>query len=366
MAIYHQHIKAIQRSKGKSAVAAAAYRSASKLHDKRTGEVHDYTKKERVDFSSIIGWLDTREALWNTAESTEKRKDATTAREYEVSLPIELHDYQQQNLATEYGFWLHEEYGVVVDLNIHNIGSLNPHAHILTTTRVVVNELILTDKSPREWSGTRREKAGLTSRKIDLIFAREKWAQLCNAALKDADHDERIDHRSYVDQGILIPPQIHMGVHALAEYKKTGCSDRVEKNNEIIVRQKKARALLDEKERLQNQISRLKFSRSILDSKLEEKQINYYIAHFSESESNIKESITPPEVIHQQPLLNEWGLPVEDDQSSDDMETEWLSQDDLETANTEHLYTTNYDTPDSNGHLFEVDYHIPDSSASDQ
>lgn len=366
MAIYHQHIKAIQRSKGKSAVAAAAYRSATKLLDKRTGELHDYTRKQRVDFGSIIGWLDTREALWNAAESAEKIKDATTAREYEVSLPIELHDYQQQSLATQYGLWLHEEYGVVVDLNIHNIGSLNSHAHILTTTRMVENERTLTDKSPREWSGTRREKAGLISRKLDLIAAREKWAQLCNTALKDARHDERIDHRSYADQGILIPPQIHMGVHALAEYKKTGSSERVEKNNKIIAQQKKARALVQEKDRLQNQISRLKFNQFILDSQLDKEQINYYVSHFSINENDIKEPSTTAEKNHQQAQLNEWGFPVEDDQSLDDMETEWLSQDDLETANTEHLYTTNYDTPDSNGHLFEVDYHIPDSSDSDQ
>ncbi|WP_288356201.1 MobA/MobL family protein [uncultured Cycloclasticus sp.] len=339
MAIYHQHIKAIQRSKGKSAVAAAAYRSASLLRDKRTGEVHDYTKKERVDFSSIIGWLDTREALWNTAESTEKRKDATTAREYEVSLPIELHDYQQQSLATQYGLWLHKEYGVVVDLNIHNIGSLNSHAHILTTTRMVENERTLTDKSPREWSGTRRVKAGLISRKLDLIAAREKWAQLCNTALKDAGHDERIDHRTYADQGILIPPQIHVGVHALAEHKKTGSSERVEKNDEIIARQKKARELIQEKELLQNQISLLKFHQFLLHSKLNSEKINYYVAHFSIPENDIKEPSTTAKKNHQQAQLNAWGFPIEHSHSADEYGPDWGAIDEPFITEEDYLYT---------------------------
>jgi len=78
MANYHQHVMTIQRSKGKSAVAATAYRSASKLLNKRTGEIHDHTRKERVDFSSIICWLDTRESFWNATESAERRKDASS------------------------------------------------------------------------------------------------------------------------------------------------------------------------------------------------------------------------------------------------------------------------------------------------
>mgnify|MGYP003631919949 CR=1 FL=1 len=331
MAIYHQHIKPIQRSKGKSAVAAVAYRSGKKMTDNRTGEVHDFSHKKGVSFQSIIGWLDTREALWNAAEQAENRKDATTAREYEVSIPWELDEYQQQQLVTQYGFWLHEEYSVAVDINVHNAASHNPHAHILTTTRMVENERTLTDKSPREWSGSRREKHGLTSRKVDLIAAREKWAQLSNAALKDAGHDERIDHRSYSDQGILIPPQIHMGVHALAEYKKTGCSDRVEKNDKIIAQQKKARELLDEKDLLERKVNYLKNQNFL--STIENTHGKYL-------EKTSKES--------EQIELNEWGFPASDNQAIDEMETEWLSPDDAESADIEHLYEDDSYMPDSN------------------
>lgn len=343
MANYHQHIKPIQRSKGRSAVASAAYRSGKKMTDNRTGEVHDFSHKKGVSFQSIIGWLDTDEALWNAAEQAENRKDATTAREYEVSIPWELDEYQQQQLVTQYGFWLHEEYSVAVDINVHNAASHNPHAHILTTTRMVENERTLTDKSPREWSGTRRENAGLTSRKLDLIAAREKWAQLCNAALKDAGHDERIDHRSYADQGILIPPQIHVGVHALAEYKKTGCSDRVEKNDKIIAQQKKARELIQEKDRLQNQISILKFNKFLLQAQLDKVQINYYISHFSIPENNIKEPSTTPENNPQQALLNEWGFPIECYGYAGDYDVDWAEIDEPYISEEDYIYTPDID-----------------------
>lgn len=348
MANYHQHIKPIQRSKGRSAVAAAAYRSGKKMTDNRTGEVHDFSHKKDVSFQSIIGWLDTDEALWNAAEQAENRKDATTAREYEVSIPWELDEYQQQQLVTQYGFWLHEEYGVAIDINIHNAASHNPHAHILTTTRVVVDELQLTDKSPREWSGSKRSLNGYPSRKADLNIVREKWAYFCNAALKESTCNERVDHRSYADQGLLLPPQIHVGVHASAISNKGSYSDRVTQNEEIKARQLEARELLQEKDRLQNQISILKFNRFLLQSQLDKEQINYYVSHFSINENDIKEPNTPPEKNHQQAQLNEWGFPASDNQGIDEMETEWLSPDDAESANIEHLYEADSYMPDSN------------------
>lgn len=45
MAIYHCSIKIIGRSRGRSAVAAAAYRSGERLRDEETGLLHDFTRK---------------------------------------------------------------------------------------------------------------------------------------------------------------------------------------------------------------------------------------------------------------------------------------------------------------------------------
>ena len=44
MALYHFHVDRISRSKGQTAVSAAAYRSGEKLHDYYYGEEPDYTR----------------------------------------------------------------------------------------------------------------------------------------------------------------------------------------------------------------------------------------------------------------------------------------------------------------------------------
>jgi len=346
MANYHQHVKPIQRTKGRSAVAAAAYRSATKLIDKRTGETHDYRSKERVDFESIIGWLGTRENLWNAAESAEKRKDATTAREYEVSLPHELYDYQQQALATQYGVWLHKKYGVVVDLNIHKMNSNNPHAHLLTTVRVVVDEIALSNKSHREWPCSKRKEAGLPSRRLDLISVREKWAELCNAALINAGHAEQIDHRSYAEQGIIIEPQIHVGAHALAKYQKTGASEIVEKNNEIMIRQKEAWALLSEGDQLKHRINYLQFQQSYQLSQLNNNKVKYYVNVFPSAEAESDGLVAKPSKQNNPTPLDAWGFPVSDPQIFDEAETEWLIPNDIEPNSMEHLYEANNERAD--------------------
>ncbi|MCP4140320.1 MAG: MobA/MobL family protein, partial [Chloroflexi bacterium] len=48
MADYRFSAQAISRGKGQSSVASAAYRSASRMVDERTGEIHDYTRKSGV------------------------------------------------------------------------------------------------------------------------------------------------------------------------------------------------------------------------------------------------------------------------------------------------------------------------------
>jgi hypothetical protein len=57
MAIYHFTAKVISRSKGRSAVAAAAYRSASQLHDYRQDLMFDYAAKPDVIHSAPEGVL---------------------------------------------------------------------------------------------------------------------------------------------------------------------------------------------------------------------------------------------------------------------------------------------------------------------
>ena len=93
MAIYHFSAKVISRAGGSSAVASAAYRSASRLRDDRLDRHHDFSNKNGVVHSEVLlpdgapeEWRD-RERLWNDVEAVEIRKDAQLAREVEFAIP---------------------------------------------------------------------------------------------------------------------------------------------------------------------------------------------------------------------------------------------------------------------------------------
>jgi hypothetical protein len=75
MAIYHLSVKPMSRSSGRSAVAAAAYRTAQKLTNERDGLTHDFTRKSGVEHCEIVlpegtkaQWALDRSTLWNMAE----------------------------------------------------------------------------------------------------------------------------------------------------------------------------------------------------------------------------------------------------------------------------------------------------------
>lgn len=208
-------VKPVSRSKGRSSTAAAAYRAACVIEDKRTGEKHDYTKKEGVKHTEIITPLGvnipSRSELWNAAEAAEKRKDGCTAREYEVNLPYELNEQQRTELAQDFCRQLAKIHGIAVDLCIHEptdkeikagADPRNHHAHILTTTRKITNDG-LTDKADIEKAGRKR--------KDDLKATRELWATTANKHLEMAGLENRIDSRSLKDQGSSLKPTIKMG-----------------------------------------------------------------------------------------------------------------------------------------------------------
>ena len=96
MADYRYSANIIKRSAGQSSVASAAYRSASRLVDDRTGEIHDYTRKQGIEETFILtpkdapDWATDRSRLWNEVEASETRRNSVTAREWELALPSEI------------------------------------------------------------------------------------------------------------------------------------------------------------------------------------------------------------------------------------------------------------------------------------
>ncbi len=224
MAIYHLSVKPISRAGGRSATAAAAYRSGELVHDVTSDEVFDYTRKRGVEHSEIvlptaaaradINWARDRQALWNAAEIAEVRKDARVAREYEVALPHELNRGQRVELVRAFSAELANRYGVAVDFSIHaphrNGDERNHHGHIMTSTREVT-ATGLGPKAAIEWSDTDRRKKGLEPAKTEVKAIRERWAALTNEHLLERGIGARVDHRSLQDQGIDREPQSHLG-----------------------------------------------------------------------------------------------------------------------------------------------------------
>jgi len=231
--MYHQSVKVVQRSKGRSSTAAAAYRSGERIADERTGLVHDFTRRSGVDHKMLFGWEGERADLWNRAEAAERRKDATTAREYEVALPAELTRPQMIELVSTYCWWLRERHGVAIDVGMHDLDSHNPHAHILTTTRPVHDGDFSTVKAEVEWSDKKRKQHGLPPRKTELEAAREMWGEFANRQLELAGSKTRIDHRSLAEQGIDRPAQIHLGSAAAAMERKGVQTERGDLNRLI-------------------------------------------------------------------------------------------------------------------------------------
>ena len=208
MAIYHFSAKIISRAKGSSAVASAAYRSASRLFDEKLNRHHDFSNKAGVIHSEVMlpegapERLNERTALWNEVEAGEKRKDAQLAREVEFSIPREMDQQQGVSLARDFVQKQFVDRGMVADLNVHwdkaDDGSPKPHAHVMMTMREIGPEGF--GKKARDWNGTEL-----------LQEWREAWAAHVNERMAELGLEGRIDHRSYADQGIQLEPQHKIG-----------------------------------------------------------------------------------------------------------------------------------------------------------
>jgi len=197
VAIYHCSVKVISRATGRSAVAAAAYRSGERLTDERQGKCHDYTRKSDIEHRAIMApdrtpdWMLDRASLWNGVEAAEKRKDAQLAREVEISLPRELDAEGRRALVDSYVREQFVSQGMIADVSLHRGHSVDgqeqPHAHVMLTMRDLTGEGF--GKKNRDWNAAER-----------LEGWRSAWADHANRALERAGCDERIDHRSLKDQ----------------------------------------------------------------------------------------------------------------------------------------------------------------------
>ncbi|MDR7156842.1 Ti-type conjugative transfer relaxase TraA [Sphingobium xenophagum] len=230
MAIYHFSAKIISRATGSSALAAAAYRSASRLHDQRLGRHHDFSNKAGVVHSEVMlpdgapeQWRD-RAQLWNDVEAAEIRKDAQLAREVEFAIPHELTEAEGIRLARDFVQREFVDQGMVADLNVHwdigSDGSPKPHAHVMLSLREVSEEGF--GAKVRDWN-----------RSELLTHWREAWGNHVNQRLAELDIDARIDHRSLEAQRIDLEPQHKIGPAASRMAGQGHESERLQEHHAI-------------------------------------------------------------------------------------------------------------------------------------
>ena len=254
MAIYHLCIKIISRGKGKSAVAASAYRSGEKIKNEYDGIVHDFTRKGGIAHTEILlpqnapQEFANRSVLWNSVEKKEKSKNSQLAREIEIALPKELDREKQIELVRNYVKENFVDVGMCADIAIHDKNDGNPHAHILLTMRPLNEDKTWGAKSKKEYildengEKVKLKNGNYKTRKINTVdwneqdkaeHWRKAWADIINKCLEENSIQDKVDHRSYQRQGIEQISTIHLGVSATQMEKKGIATDRGNINREI-------------------------------------------------------------------------------------------------------------------------------------
>ena len=229
MAMYYFDSKVVSRGKSQNAVAKSAYNSASKLKDYQEDEIKDFNNKD-CDYSEILlpknapEEFKDREYLWNKVHDTEKRKDSRLAREFIVALPTEFNQEDNINLSKDFADSLKSE-GMIVDLNIHKLGSNNPHSHLLCTVRGI------DENGEFEPKRMGNEKVRDWDTKEKLKEWRERWSDIHNKHLQKHGFIERVSHESYKNRGIDIKSTKKEGWEARKYYKETGNLSKKSEHN---------------------------------------------------------------------------------------------------------------------------------------
>ena len=227
MAIYHLHIDSYRRSRGRSAIGGAAYRRGLKAACRESGKRFNFRSKAEVVFSEFIPaqndptdftQLSQLLQLYEAVECAEKHPRATLGREIEIALPNELSLAQQVELVRKFIAEVRQRFSAeqaFFDFSIHAKED-NAHAHICMSEREQLAPFVFDKTKRRDWDGESFVSA-----------CREIWQTQTNAALEQAEVNQRVDCRSHADRGLRVLPSFHEGK---AAYFKS----EVKQMNEII------------------------------------------------------------------------------------------------------------------------------------
>ena len=250
MPVPHLNIRIVQRSKGSSAVAGAAYQAGEKLFSEYDQKNKDHRRKQKeVVYTEIMlptnappEYAD-RATLWNSAEEVEKQWNSQLARRFVVALPREVPMEMYPQMMQEYCREHFVSKGMCCDFAIHDPDPLghNPHCHIMLTMRAIDENGKWMPKSRKvydldengeriklpsgRWKSHKEDTVDWNDQKYCEIW-RHEWEVIQNRYLDANDRPERVDLRSYVRQGLDIIPTVHEGA-AVRQMEKRGIQTNI-------------------------------------------------------------------------------------------------------------------------------------------
>lgn len=302
----HASVKSVSRSAGRSSVAAAAYRAGELLHDKRTGQTHNYTSKKDVLHTQVFTpdnaplWASSRQSLWQAVETKENRSNSVTAREIEIAFPAEFNHKQRLEAGEVIAKELVKRYGCAVDICHHAPSKKgderNNHAHLLFTSR----GFDMTTKDG--WSKTKYrdlnadkitiEGKTTTRAAVEVKALRGFVAQTMNDIAEREGLTVKTEHLSFKERGIDQEPTQKMGQHATQMERKGQKSERGDINREILAandeRQKvkeTANVISFEIEKAKRELAREK----MLQQHIEASRIQWSIGAYTERQNKAQQ-----------------------------------------------------------------------------
>lgn len=240
------HLTTHTRSKGHSAIAGIAYRLGLRLQDRRTGEWHDYRRREAGD--EIVGtltvapegappWVMDPQLAWDAVEAAERRKDSQLAHDFRVPIPFGLTGEDAVAMARRIALSISSSLHTFVYVGVHRdaavdaMGFAKPldqqgfHAHIYFPTR----KLTLTRAEGQEGSEDEGDGSGawalgeklrVLSNKATAAACIERfnaaWAEAANEFAAAAGRVPDFTHLSYARLGLAKLPQVTLGAAATA------------------------------------------------------------------------------------------------------------------------------------------------------
>lgn len=293
-AYFHMSMKSVQRSKGQSITASAAYGRGEPIRDERTGQTFNWSRTERVEHNGAVlpaGPSGTRKELsskevhatWNAVEQANKRKDARLAYTIDCELPKALNKAAKIEIAKQYATEIADRYGVFVDFSVHQGGEPTDPKHPDRNRKYRdVSMIDSGDKMHVHYriSASAFSHDGNMGKKVyslDQSYCKKNriptssevlrplWAKTVNQMLANYGFEDRIDHRSLKAQGIDRIAQVHIGYGIRKEENK--------KTNEAIEELNKAQyelAKIEMQERL-SKISRTE-TQKLRERKIESKK----------------------------------------------------------------------------------------------